>query len=374
MTRTYIIKIILISICFTVYSAISQSKLSFDGYLLNLSIIQLKRSPISNYGHNYLQNIDRLRLRPEIYLSDHVNFSIEQETFIHYKNLGEFFSERYKNIKGQLFDLHFTLINNRLWQVTHFVDRMYMKINLEKISITFGRQRIAWGTGRIWNPTDLFNPIKPTNFAKIEKDGVDAALVKYNVATLTDLSVVINPSKFYTNYAFRFRTNFSEIDFSLMGGKFLNDFKIGADFAGNLLNAGIRGEIIASSRIVKYILGMDYQISQKIYFLTEYHFNGEGKSKKEFYDLYGLFNNNSIYLAKNYILFQFSYLVHPLSTVSILINQNMNDNSSFLSLNLSYSILDNLNLSWITNIFSGNRFTEYWYYTSSLLIRSEYYF
>ncbi len=368
------IKIILLSI-FIIYNVtISQNQFYFDGYLLNLSLVQLRKNPFTIHSNNIFQNLERIRLRPSLNFDDRFNFTVEYEAFIHYKNKIETYSENYKIITGQIVNLHSEMLNNRLWHIIHFIDRMYLKINFDKINLTLGRQRIAWGTGRIWNPTDLFNPINPTNFAKIEKDGVDAAFVKYNFANLTDLSIVINPTKIKTNFSIRLRTNFSEFDLSVLGGKFTNDYVLGADFAGNLLNAGVRGEMLYSQNNIKYILGIDHQFTPKIYSLIEYHFNGAGKSKKAFYDFNSLLNNYSIYLAKKYFIFQLSYIVHPLSSISILIKRNLNDNSSFYSLDLSYSILDNLNVSWITNVFSGSCYTEYWYYPSSTIIRSEYYF
>lgn len=354
--------------------SIPQSQLYFDGYLLNLGSVQMQKTPLGSQSNNKFQNINRLRIRPRLEFNEDITLTIEHETFILYKNGNEFHSEKYEKIMGQLVNLHFTLLNNSIWQITHFIDRLHLMANIDRFNITLGRQRIAWGTGRIWNPTDMFNPINPTNFAKIEKDGVDAVLMKYNFSSLTDLSIVINPAKHRTNFALRFRTNFSEFDVSFMSGKFNKNIVYGIDFAGNLLNAGVRGEMLVSSQIIKYILGMDYQFSPKIYSLIEYHFNGAGKSKKENYNFYDLITNNSIYLARSYINFQLLFIVHPLSTISILLNRNLNDESRYFSLNLSYSILENLNLNWITNIFFGKENTEYWYYPSSLGLRLEYFF
>ena len=45
-----------------------------------------------------------------------------------------------------------------------------------------------------------------------------------------------------SNGGFRFRTNYSEYDLSLIGGYFDKRIVIGGDFAGNLFEAGVRGE------------------------------------------------------------------------------------------------------------------------------------
>jgi hypothetical protein len=35
------------------------------------------------------------------------------------------------------------------------VDRLYFDWNLNKLQFTLGRQRVAWGTCWVWNPTDI---------------------------------------------------------------------------------------------------------------------------------------------------------------------------------------------------------------------------
>lgn len=43
-------------------------------------------------------------------------------------------------------------------QTSALLDQLWMKFDLlRRVYITFGRQRIRWGTGRFWNPTDFLN-------------------------------------------------------------------------------------------------------------------------------------------------------------------------------------------------------------------------
>ena len=42
----------------------------------------------------------------------------------------------------------------------------------------FGRQRVAWGTGKIWNAVDVLNPYQPTTLERDERLGVDAVSLR----------------------------------------------------------------------------------------------------------------------------------------------------------------------------------------------------
>ena len=94
------------------------------------------------------------------------------------------------------------------------------------------------------------------------------------------------------------------------------------DFAGNLFDAGIRGEGTFSmskdtpdSNFVKFIFGIDNQFTSKLYALIEYQYNGEGTANKYNYDLLGLINGRIINLSRNYLDASVSYQLTPLLTV-----------------------------------------------------------
>jgi hypothetical protein len=136
----------------------------------------------------------------------------------------------------------------------------------------------------------MFNPINPANYSKTEKDGADALSMKYYAGSLSEINIVYNFRERWDrgNFAARFETNCSGYDLSLMSGYFDKRFVAGSDFAGNLFDAGIRGEIIFTAdkddfdqNFFKYILGADYQFNSDIYALIEYHFNGQGTNDTE---------------------------------------------------------------------------------------------
>jgi hypothetical protein len=97
--------------------------------------------------------------------------------------------------------------------------------------------------------------------------------MKLFLGEFTDLQLVINPQKNgHGNAGYRLRTNFAEYDLSTIGGVFDDRWVFGGDFAGNLFDAGVRGELIdsakqknVSSNFTTLILGADYQFTAELY-------------------------------------------------------------------------------------------------------------
>jgi hypothetical protein len=168
---------------------------------------------------------------------------------------------------------------------------------------------------------------------------------------------------------------------ALIGGYFDKRYKIGFDFAGNLFDAGVRGESITSinennyhDNFTKYILGVDYQFSSKLYGLIEYHYNGEGKKSKSEYQFLRLINGEILNLSKNYLNITAGYLIHPLVNLSLSSTQNLNDGSGFSGFTIQYSYLQNLDISFGSQFSYGDNFTEYWFYGTSIYLLGQFYF
>jgi hypothetical protein len=287
-----------------------------------------------------------------------------------------------KQISRQIVNLRWTIVENDRFTLIHFIDRLVYRQRFDFGQLSVGRQRISWGTGRIWNPTDLFNPINPANFAKIEKDGADAVAAKVTLGTLSDFQFVWNPAEHAaSNYGGRLRAHAGEYDFSVLGGYFDGKAVAGGDMAGNLGKMGVRGEILASGigksgsdLFVKYILGVDHQISPELYALLEFQFNGQGTSDRDAYDTEALFRGEILNVARHSRAGSVSYLVHPLVTLTAMGTVNFDDGSQFYLGTASCSATDNLVLGLGLQAFVGNSGDEFWYYPGTGYLKVEYYF
>ena len=368
------------------YLSFPQADFNFSGYVVELPVYMIMKDYPAIFGfpaNNQFINLNRIRLKPELNLWENARIDAEYEVDALYSQKNLLFDLSSVSTNRQIVDLKWNIINEGNYKVSHYFDRLYFRQDFSWGNISVGRQRIAWGSGRIWNPIDLFNPVNPANFAKIEKDGADVAALTYFFGNFTDLDIVYNPQKKIenSNAGFRFRTNVEQYDLSVVGGYFDKRFVAGWDFAGSFLNAGIRGEGIVSmnkenlnDNYTRFTLGTDYQITPELYALLEYQYNGEGKTDKSDYELLRLVSGDILNLSRNYLALSANYVFSFITSASLMVNQNLNDGSGFVVITGLYSITSNLSLTIGAQITYGNEFSEYWYFPHSVYSQVEYYF
>jgi len=373
------------ALLFTASSATAQWEPGFSGYVVTMPAY-LRLNPdlagSSGLDQNQLANVTRLRLRPSLSLPWDALLEIEYEMSGLIQSTDQPLLVESNDIGRQVFDLRWTIAESDHYAVIHFIDRLVYRQRLPVGELAIGRQRISWGTGRIWNPTDLFNPINPVNFAKIEKDGADAVSAKFFLGSLSDIQAVWNPAEHApSNYGIRFRSHVETFDFSLLGGYFDNAPVAGFDLAGDLGESGVRAEFLYSGlfasdveQYAKLILGADHQFTSELYALLEYHFNGSGTSDRNAYDIQGLFSGSVLNVARHYVAGMASYLVHPLVTLSLMGTVNLNDASQFYSAIATYSAADELVLGAGIQCFAGDVGDEFWYYPFTTYLKLDFYF
>ena len=374
--------VVFATLCSEVYA---QYDISFTGYTVDMPVYTFSSDKTPSFfpSENQLLNLTRLRLKPQIFLWSGARINIEYEMdALLAKDINN--SEiNQATVNRQLINMKWNIASGNKYQLSHYIDRLYFRQGFDWGNIIAGRQRISWGTGRIWNPTDLFNPINPADFSKIEKDGADAVSMTYYLGNFTDLNIVYNPQNKFkeNNAAFRFRTNYDTYDLAVIGGYFDRRYVAGFDFAGNLFVAGVRGEGIISmdkndlsKNYTKLVFGIDNQFTPNLYALIEYQYNGEGRTNKFSYDLTRLAKGEIINLNRNYLFVSSNYLFTPLITGTFSNNIDINDGSGFVNISCSWSLTENSNLTFGGLITYGKEFTEYWYYQNSLYIQSELFF
>ncbi|RMF56997.1 MAG: hypothetical protein D6748_12210 [Calditrichaeota bacterium] len=371
--------LLLILLC----SGQAQVETSISGYILELPAYQRVEGQFWGINNQLITNLTRVRIRPEIYIGEATLISMAYEIATLYQNNAFQFAEPPRKTNRQFFTLRWTPISREHLTATHFIDRFYLQHEWSFGRIIIGRQRVSWGTGRIWNPTDLFNPINPAAFDKIEKDGADLITAQWYLGNFSDLTWVINPHKTMetTNTAFRLRTNYHQYDVSMLIGRFDRQWLIGADFAGNLWNAGVRGEGVlafknkgVASEFTQWVLGIDYQFTPEIYALVEYQFNGKGTHNKLRYDLPALLRGELINLNRQYLFCQLMWQPYALIHTGIGYNAGLGDGSGFFLTTASFSVTENseigLGIFWTY----GSQFSEYWFYADAFYLQGQWYF
>ncbi|MCL5268872.1 MAG: hypothetical protein M1469_12360 [Bacteroidetes bacterium] len=381
-----IILMLLISSAAAQTTVIPGTSLNFSGYVIELPVyenVQPSLARLANTSTSEFASLTRLRLRPTLRIGDNTKIGLEYEIDGLYYSRNVSFGLAPTTPLRQVVSLHWQPLSEDHITISDYVDRFYLDQEFSFGKLVIGRQRISWGTGRVWNPTDIFNPINPADFGKIEKDGADAASMKFYLGQLTDVQVVYNAEYHFnsSNYAARFRTNVLGYDLAVLAGSLDKRFITGGDFAGNVWTAGIRGEALVSQDpskaggyYIRWILGMDYQFTDKLYGLFEYYHNGQGTLNRSNYDLAGLYEGRILNLAKDYLALSGSYQITPLVTVMLSSISNFSDGSGYLAGTVSYSASDNTSLALGSLYAYGNTFTEYWYYPQAYYLKVETYF
>ncbi len=360
--------------------------LNFTGYVVEMPVsenLQPTLAELAGTSSSEFDNLVRLRLRPTLRIGDNTKIGLEYEIDGLYYSQNISFGLASTVPLRQAISLHWQPVAEKHLTISDYIDRLYWDQEFSFGKLVIGRQRISWGVGRVWQPTDVFNPINPADFGKIEKDGADAASMKFYLGQLTDFQIVYNAEYHFksSNYAARFRTNVLGYDVAVLGGSVDRRLITGGDFAGNVWTAGIRGEALVSQDpsksggyYIRWILGMDYQFTDKLYGLFEYYHNGQGTLDRFDYNLTALYEGQILNVAKDYMALSGSYQVTPLVTVMLSSISNFNDGSGYLAGTISYSASDNASISLGSLYAYGKTFTEYWYYPKAYYLKLETYF
>jgi hypothetical protein len=229
--------------------------------------------------------------------------------------------------------------------LTAALDQLWLKLDLERtVFVTLGRQRIKWGSGRSWNPTDFLNQNArdPLNIFD-ERLGVD--LVKlhvpveslgWNFYALAAFSGAKSPEEI--GGALRAEIVLGEAELALSTA-FRKDrpLRFGADlsaavgpfdvhselaisrrvrtpFFSGTLDSIFRGEVELmpvqtyfrrDATIVQWVNGIElaikYSDQDSFYVGAEYFYNGAGYGSSELYPLLLISRQfNAFYVGKNY--------------------------------------------------------------------------
>ena len=73
--------------------------------------------------------------------------------------------------RRRFLDLESELERESNFVLEHSLDRIRLRYQTDELEFNLGRQAISWGTGLIWNPTDLFSGFAPTEIDRDEKNG-----------------------------------------------------------------------------------------------------------------------------------------------------------------------------------------------------------
>jgi hypothetical protein len=341
--------------------------ITLNGYTSNMQTVMFEELNKTWYTDNMVHN----RLNFKWYLSNSFTSVIELRNRFIYGEFVKYYPD-YANLvdrENGWFDLSANLIEEKSFLIHSTIDRAWIDFTSGNLQIRAGRQRINWGQNFVWNPNDIFNTYSFFDFDYEEKPGSDALKIQYytSVSSLMEAAIKIDSDENITA-AGKFQFNYWSYDFQIIGG-ILNseDWVLGLGWAGDIEGAGFQGEISYfhpnknlsdTNGIFITSLGANYTFKNSLMIQLEVLYNGVSFDISGFEQYYYMPLSVKTISFTDYTVFaQVSYPFTPLFNGSVSGMYFPSMNGFFLGPNLTYSLSDNLGLSFIAQHFRGE-FTE----------------
>lgn len=270
--------------------------------------------------------------------------------------------------------------------------RAWVGLENERGVLRAGRQRIAWGSGKLWNPTDVLNPYDPTSVERDERRGVDALYARAGVGALGQAELAWAPGDYWVDHALlaRGRANWEGWDASLLGGKITGStasFVLGGDFAGGLLDGTAHGELAWFNPEIrtpywKAGLGYDYNFASDTKwpglkdsaFIFELYHAGNGKVDPLRYNYAALRAGLEPGVAQDYAGATFTKDLHTLVKIECAAIVNADDGSTLAYPSLAWNALPDLWLTAAWRRFGGDKISEYGRQPNQTVLSAQYWF
>lgn len=401
-------KIIIIFVTFFSFQLNAQlSDWEYGGYVKNLvTYIDGKYEGLPS-GMGKYQNVFQGRLNVDWYPLYELNFSAQsRHVFTYQKNYyltSDFLSQLSRN--SYYFDLTWEATEKNDYTIFSEFDRLNLLWINGDLEITLGRQRIAWGTCLVWNPTDLFNAANILDFDYPERPGTDAIKMQYYIDELSSVEFAFSPGKTSGEviYAGRLKTNFLNYDFILLAGWQLKTLRIGGSWAGDIFEGGFRGEVIYSQpdininlpinpSLAAFILpgklpklrlnnpywtltfSYDYTFGNSLYLHSEWLYSELGTTQNSGIRRIVTLYTGELSPARHSLFFEVAYDITPLLRGDIFFIVNPTDNSWIAAPSLTYSVATNWEIYLLAFPSEGKTGSEFGGFPAQYFLRAQYSF
>ncbi len=323
----------------------------------NFTISQGSASPLNST--TYLYNYDRLRFRGDYtnknyfatIIADGVNYLADE-----YVSSNDF--KFIKQIKSDTpFKTQTGFHDYDKGSAYAKLYRLYGGYEDSQNRVVAGLQNISMGVGRIWTPTNLFNP---KNIYALEPDetfGVAAIAYTRHLNDTSHIMAIASQKEYKSfKYAARYKTffDFSDIAIDIVSSD--RTTMIGLELEANLADTGvevrseiayIKSDLLTSPanyediEFIQMILGADYGFENGVTILGELLYSSEDFTYKEILLNYDSEILPNLVYSKFYSALSLSYSFNIFLDGSLIYIESFNDkNSRFISPTLTYTLND----------------------------------
>lgn len=374
--------------CISIVAQTDEVKLpliELNGYVKDVQSTNFSKEIDSIVSANLIHN----RLNFKINITEKITSRLEIRNRIFYGEQIKM-TPNFGNIINQyngLFNLSHLWINEKTFVAHSVIDRALIQYSDEKWDLKLGRQRINWGINTIWNPNDIFNAYNFLDFDYEERPGNDAIRIQRNVSTNTCFEIAYKPGKNKDESiaAVLYKFNKWKFDFQFLSGIYQSDFVIGGGWAGNIKEAGFKGEMsyftpknntINTSKAFSFSLMADQTFKNDWYLSVSGLYNSNPSN---------LLNGNGTIYSSNLsakLLFPFRYNFHlnmiktisPITSFSFASIYSPEKNTLILLPSFSWNIATNFDLDLIAQSFFSKELNSYNNIGNSFYLRSRWSF
>ncbi len=287
----------------------------------------------------------------------------------------------------------------------YFIDSLYFSFENGPFVLYAGKQRIKWGVGYTWNPTDKLQPGKNILDPKIDLEGFYALRIEYSNDFITP-SVIIAPqiksidSNVVENirFAMQLYKLIGNADFFINGIYQMNNIQTIGMCVSYDINLFILNIESAAVRFMEpslwitrmtgidndgvkysYLIGINKIFTSSFFMSLEYYYNGWGFENLKFNDYINL-NINKVSefgFKKNYASFNISYTWDEKILTKITCIYGIDDSCFLFYPGIEYIENQdfNIELGFVENITDKNKETYYSMpFFNSLVLKLKAYF
>ena len=358
----------------------------FSGYVKAMEIIpytpDAKTNPTTSLLHN--------RLNFKWYLSNNVTAAVEVRNQLFFgdaiKMQQPSFGNALKMDDGWV-DLSAVIVNEDKAVLHTIIDRAWVEYVKGKWNIKAGRQRINWGINLAWNPNDIFNSYNFLDFDYEERPGSDAIKITNYISDLSFVEVAIKVDDNIEDMviASRYQVNTKGYDVQFIGGKYLKEIVAGTGWAGNIKDAGFKGELSYfhpyddfsnSHGEYSFSTSLDYSFENGWFIGGAYLFNSSANDKLFFLAAAGLLEQSAknLYPAIHTYSASVGKQINPLLTGNFNVVYSPNRKALILLPAFTYSVAENFDFDFIVQSFFGEFPVDFDNITNGFYTRLKYSF
>ncbi|MCB2200716.1 hypothetical protein KQI63_15030 [bacterium] len=383
--------------------AASLDDLDFRGYVRETALFWKLPAYLSTSGAEEQQFTNLLHTRQNLrwYANMELTFGFELKTRLFSGDAVQAMLAQTEQLGGNqsLFNWERRFVDENNQLLVSGIDRAWADYFLGDWQVTVGRQRIAWGSTMVWNPTDIFNPSSPIDFDNEEKPGSDGIRVQRYLGTNSKLELAYASTDLEdsdaSTVAGRVLINAFDFDWNVLLGMKEGNTMFGGGFEGDILGGGFRGEVLyrvhqqeeeapdgapPSPRdlpsYIRFAIDGDYTFTNSLYLHAGVRYNELGATKDagSLTNQFKSFENQWLSPARWSLFGQVGGNATPLMRLDLMAIVNPQDGSFYIGPSGSYSLITNLDLILTGLVFQGEDGTEFGAQGTILMGRLKYSF